>query len=146
VRAIADHFQGGSNSSVFPTNGLLQADQRHLWNEWDRDAEKAPQPDRQGARMTRWWWLVGFNVLTSLAFAVLALALFPFVGGKFFLSWWKLALVFPTSFPLVPLTLLVNPRPDSFALLLVNPFLWATAVEWGLRTFFDRAKDSDAES
>lgn len=91
--------------------------------------------------MRRWWWLVGFNVLTCIAFAVLALALFPFVGPKFFLSWWKVAIAFPTSLPLVPLTLLASPRPDSYAVLLVNPFLWATAVEAALRTFWDQPKE-----
>lgn len=94
--------------------------------------------------MRRWWWLVGFNFVTCAAFAALALAIFPFVGPKFFLSWWKIAFVFPTSLPLVPLTLLANPRPDSYAVLLVNPFLWAAIVEWLLRRFLDRPNDSDA--
>jgi len=88
--------------------------------------------------MKRWGLLVFANMLAMGGLVAMAEAFDD-------PPWWFLAAVVSLGSPMV--LLLVAPfRPDPplLALILpVNPFLWAAFVEWMLRRYVDRPKDSD---
>ena len=90
----------------------------------------------------RWFLLAGANFFGWLILGILGTAV-PRSGTAE-------NVVFSIEIALgLPLSLLggfVRHWGVTFALLLifVNPFLWATMVEWGLRRFVDPPKDSDA--
>lgn len=88
--------------------------------------------------MRRWRFLVGLNVLAQVLL----------IGFEMWVHRLPRAVVTPLvlslGFPLYPVIYFAGDHLGAFVLvlMLLNPLLWATMVEAGLRRFVDPPKDS----
>ena len=105
------------------------------------DTEEAAKPSQRDIQMWRWLTLLALNILAH-GFVLFLMIWFDPIPLAFYI-----ALQLSLGFPLYIVIYLFKTDLHLFealALMALNPFLWATMVEWGLRRFVDRPKDSDA--
>lgn len=92
--------------------------------------------------MWRWLALIALNILAEV-FTVFLMIWFDPLSGAFFIP-----LQLSIGFPLYIVIYLFKTRLDLFqaaSLIALNPIVWATMVELGLRTFVDRPQDPAPE-